>query len=65
MLLELGGPAPTFVVASVGLVLSLVTILGLPRLPGLEASGGMALRDLRSAARWLARVIRGQRDRRS
>ncbi len=52
-LLELGGPAPTFVVASVGLVLSLVTILGLPRLPGLEASGGMALRDLRSAARWL------------
>ena len=53
VLLELGGPAPTFVVASVGLVLSLVTILGLPRLPGLEASGGMALRDLRSAARWL------------
>jgi len=52
-LLEIGGPAPTFVVASAGLTLSLITILGLPRLPGLEASGGMALQDLRSAARWL------------
>jgi predicted MFS family arabinose efflux permease len=53
VLLEVGGPAPAFGVASAGLALSLVLILGLPRLPGLEASGGMALQDLRSAARWL------------
>jgi predicted MFS family arabinose efflux permease len=52
-LLEVGGPAPTFVVACVGLGLSAVTIVGLPNLPGLETSGGMALSDLRSAARWL------------
>lgn len=52
-LLEVGGPVPTFVLAAAGLGLSVVAIVGLPALPGLELPGGMALIELRSAARWL------------
>jgi ENTS family enterobactin (siderophore) exporter len=53
LLLELAGPAPTFVVAAAGLALSVPLILGLPALPGLEGAGGMAMTELRSALRWL------------
>jgi MFS family permease len=51
-LLEVAGPSPTFVLASVGLALSLLAIVGLPRLPGLEVTG-VAMYELRSAVRWL------------
>ena len=53
ILLEVAGPLPTFALACGGLALSLVAIVGLPHLPGLEQSGGMAMRELRSAAAWL------------
>jgi len=53
LLLEVAGPAPTFVVAATGLGLSVPVILGLPALPGLEQAGGMASSELRSAMRWL------------
>jgi MFS family permease len=52
-LLTVSGPAPTFIVAAVGLALSVPAIAGLPALPGLEHAGGMALTDVRSALRWV------------
>jgi MFS family permease len=52
-LLEVGGPASTFLLGSVGLAASLLAIVGLPKLPGLEQAGGMALTELRSAVTWL------------
>lgn len=52
-LLEVGGPASTFLLGSIGLALSLLAIVGLPKLPGLEQAGGMALIELRSAVTWL------------
>jgi MFS family permease len=53
-LLQAAGPPATFRVAALGLGVSVVAIVGLPDLPGLERGASMAFSELRAAGRWVS-----------
>jgi MFS family permease len=53
VLVETSGSAAAFGVAAIGLGISVVAIVGLPVLPGLERGAGMAALELRAAGRWV------------